>query len=242
VLGISAALFGFLYGSVFGLEELIPALWHHPQADIMGTLLTAVAVGVCVVLTAMVFNIINSFRRKDWGEMLFSPNGAAGVVFYGMVLLTAARVMLLGQGVGVISVVLIVLPLILVALKEPLEKRLRGEHVKPEGGVVMYGLGLVLELVEVLLSYATNTISFIRVGAFAISHAGMMAVVLMLAKTANDTHNPLVMIIGNILVIGIEGFLVGIQVLRLDFYELFSRFYRGGGQPFTPYRQKAIHK
>ena len=97
-----------------------------------------------------------------------------------------------------------------------------------------YAVENLFELFEVLLSYITNTISFVRVGAFALNHAGMMLAVYILAQTAAGTHNPVVLVLGNILVIGLEGLIVGIQVLRLEFYEIFSRFYSGEGKEYKP--------
>ena len=73
-----------------------------------------------------------------------------------------------------------------------------------------------------------------RIGAFALSHAGMMSVVFILAHTSHNSNNLIVVIVGNAFIIGMEGFIVGIQVLRLQFYEMFSRFYDGDGKEFTP--------
>jgi len=103
-----------------------------------------------------------------------------------------------------------------------------GRKKKPVGEFIIEG---VIELFENALTYITNTMSFLRVGGFILSHAGMMLVVSILSK--GFTNIP-AMIIGNILVIGIEGFIVGIQVLRLEFYEMFSRYYKGGGAAFKP--------
>ena len=91
------------------------------------------------------------------------------------------------------------------------------------------------ELFEVLLSYFSNTLSFVRVGAFAVSHAAMMEVVLMLAGAETGDMSLPVIILGNLFVCGMEGLIVGIQVLRLEYYELFSRFYRGSGRAFEPF-------
>ena len=93
----------------------------------------------------------------------------------------------------------------------------------------------VFELFEVCLSYFSNTLSFVRVGAFAVSHAAMMEVVLKLAGAEAGPPNWLVVVLGNLFVCGMEGLIVGIQVLRLEYYELFSRFYRGTGREFKPY-------
>ena len=90
------------------------------------------------------------------------------------------------------------------------------------------------ELFEVCLSYVTNTMSFLRVGAFVLVHAGMMQVVFVLANMFGPTGYIITVILGNILVCGLEALLVGIQVLRLEYYEMFSRFYLGDGRPFKP--------
>lgn len=108
------------------------------------------------------------------------------------------------------------------------------EHEKPKskktvGSFIIEG---VIELFESCLSYLTNTMSFLRIGGFILSHAGMMLVVSVIAGNAGESI--VVYIIGNIIVIGMEGFLVGIQALRLEFYEIFSRFYKGSGTPFSP--------
>ena len=97
------------------------------------------------------------------------------------------------------------------------------------------------ELFEVLLSYFSNTLSFVRIGAFAVSHAAMMSVVLTLAGAENGgSPNWVVVVMGNLLVCVLEGLIVGIQVLRLEYYEMFSRFYKGSGKEFVPflYRSK----
>lgn len=106
---------------------------------------------------------------------------------------------------------------------------------KISGGVGMFITQGIFELFEVLLSYFSNTLSFVRVGAFAVSHAAMMQVVLMLAGAEVGDPNWGIVIGGNLFVCGMEGLIVGIQVLRLEYYELFSRFYRGSGRAFEPY-------
>ena len=103
-------------------------------------------------------------------------------------------------------------------------------------GKGMFFVQTFFEMFEVLLSYFSNTLSFVRIGAFAVSHAAMMEVVLMLAGAENgNAGNMVVIVIGNIFVCGLEGLIVGIQVLRLEYYEMFSRFYKGNGREFKPY-------
>lgn len=104
------------------------------------------------------------------------------------------------------------------------------EH-KSVGSFITEG---IIELFESCLSYITNTMSFLRIGGFILSHAGMMLVVNVLAGDELTVGYFIAQILGNLFVIGVEGFLVGIQVLRLEFYEIFSRFYKGDGKPFKP--------
>ena len=98
-----------------------------------------------------------------------------------------------------------------------------------------YSVQSFFELFEMCLSYVTNTMSFLRVGAYILVHAGMMLVVFTLADMVGGAVGyTLVVIIGNGIVMALEALLVAIQVLRLDYYEIFSRFYIGEGRPFTP--------
>ena len=95
-----------------------------------------------------------------------------------------------------------------------------------------------LDSTPITLSYFSNTLSFVRIGAFAVSHAAMMEVVLMLAGAENGSPNWIVIILGNLFVCAMEGLIVGIQVLRLEYYEMFSRFYKGSGRKFEPFCSK----
>jgi V/A-type H+/Na+-transporting ATPase subunit I len=64
-------------------------------------------------------------------------------------------------------------------------------------------------------------------------HAGMMLVVTSLMTMVGGSGSILVLVFGNIFVMGLEGMIVGIQVLRLEFYEMFSRYYEGNGVAFN---------
>lgn len=129
---------------------------------------------------------------------------------------------------------LIVLPLIVILFREVLGGFMEGKpDWKPEhwGETIMQNL---FEVFEFILSYLTNTISFIRVGAFVLVHAGMMSVVFTLAEMFSGVGFAIVVLIGNAFIIALEGLLSGVQSLRLEFYEMFSRFYNGSGHPFIP--------
>ena len=243
--GFFSTIFGFLFGSFFGFEDVLPALWLRPSEakttlPFIGTLNTvfivAVAIGMGVILCMMLLNIINRLRLGKSGEALFDTNGAAGLVFYGMAVLT---IMLFMSGhslpAGIILGIFFIVPLLLIFFKEPLSRMLEHKKETEKNGIGMFIVQGFFELFEVLLSYFSNTLSFVRVGAFAVSHAAMMSVVLMLAGAeGTGSINWAVVVLGNIFVCGMEGLIVGIQVLRLEYYELFSRFYTGDGRAFAP--------
>ena len=245
--GLSGAVFGCVYGSVFGFEDLLPGFKIMEESTLSGLgvvsnvlllLVASILLGVFMLLLVMVINICNGVRQKNYEKILFGPNGAAGIVFYAGVLIAGASA-LLGVDLVTPAYVLgvLVLPLALMLLRQPLSKLLAREAdwYKFSVGEVL-GTGF-FELFETLLSYLTNTLSFMRVGAYAITHVGLMLVVHMLAELSGGVGGPAgiaVLILGNLFVMGFEGLLVGIQVLRLEFYELFGRFYDDGGVAFAP--------
>ena len=245
--GVFSTIFGFMFGSVFGFEDVIQPLWLRP-IDHMTTLpfvgklntvfIVSIAFGMGLIVIAMVLHIINAFREHDTQSTWFDPNGVAGLVFYGSV---AAVVILFMSGrptpAGIGLSVMFGVPLLLILFKEPLTNRLKKKKEKIKEGKVMFFVEGFFELFEMLLSYFSNTLSFVRIGAFAVSHAAMMEVVLMLAGVESGNTNWVVVVLGNLFVCLMEGLVVGIQVLRLEYYEMFSRFYKGSGRKFEPYNK-----
>ena len=245
-IGVSSAIFGFFYGSVFGFETLLApvhrvlfgrdALIHVMAPSSTNLILMgAIAVGVAIIIASILMNIYLGFRERNLERAVFSNNGIAGLVFYLAVAYGAVSTLLLGNNVftPLYIVTLIVLPLVVVFFKEPLGHLLHKKKMFPDG----FGSFFVesfFEMFEVLLSFVSNTMSFLRVGGFVLSHAGMMAVVMTLSSMVSAGASPVVIIIGNLFVMGLEGLIVGIQVLRLEFYEIFSRFFEGDGKPFAP--------
>lgn len=240
VAGVWSVIFGFLYGSFFGFEEVLPAVWMKPMDNIMTTLMLAIGFGAALILVAMALNIINAIKAKDYGRLLFHQSGVAGLICYGFVVL-CALLFVTGNGLPatIIIGIAVGVPLIAILLKEPLSHLVeRKSQIFPEGSKVMFFVEALVEGFDVVLSYATNTISFVRVGAFALSHAGMMGVVMTLAGLEKGSPNWIVIVFGNLLVAGLEGLIVGIQVLRLEYYEMFSRFYTGSGKPFISFNKR----
>lgn len=249
--GISSSIFGAFYGSVFGFEELLNPFYENvlglpgKPIEVMApentnlVLIAAVALGVLLICSSILIDIILSLKKRDWERALLSSNGVAGFLFYGAILFGAVMLFVSGKNLFSMAYVLwlILLPLVLILFKEPLGMLLEGHskaEAMPHDGMGNYVMVGFFELFEVVLSFFSNTMSFLRVGGFVLSHAGMMAVVFTLSEMVGSTGSPFVIVIGNLFVIGLEGLIVGIQVLRLEFYELFSRYFDGDGKPFSP--------
>lgn len=235
--GISGALVGIAYGSVFGFEDLLPFGFHvlESSANTNTALQFSIYIGLAILTVVMIMNIISGLRRRDYAKALFGQNGFAGLVlFYGVMFILLPMLGYLSISLpGWALILMIVLPLMLIVMREPLGKLVAGDpDWKPEsfGSFLVQNL---FELIEVVLSYVTNAVSFMRIGIFVISHAAMMGVVFMLAG-GHENPNMVVVAIGNVFVMALEALLVAIQVLRLNFYEMFGRFYDGDGREFTP--------
>lgn len=233
--GIFSMIFGILYGSVFGFEDLIHPIWMNPMKNIQSALIVSISFGIGLIILTMILNIINGIRSKDWERVLLSPSGIVGLIFYSSVLI-AALLAILGKPIPAawILIIIIGIPLVIIGLQKPIGNAMKKKKLI-EGSKGNFFIEAFFELFEIILNYITNTISFVRVGAFALSHAGMMFVVMELADIASGSPNWLMVILGNLLVMGLEGLIVGIQVLRLEYYELFSRFYTGDGREFKSY-------
>lgn len=238
-IGVFSIIFGCLFGSVFGSEEILtPFFMPMKSTNTMPLLLAAIGIGVLLIIISMSFNVYINAKKKNWGEFLFSQNGVAGLAFYICVILLAINALgKLGLPLGTPYIVVgIVLPILLIFLKEPLNRKMQGYKMFPEGFGSFFTEGF-FELFDVVLTFITNTMSFLRVGGFVLSHAGMMLVVYTLAEMIGGVGYWITLVLGNAFVMCLEGMIVGIQVLRLEFYEMFSRYYEGNGKPFISMKE-----
>ncbi|MGI6084548.1 MAG: V-type ATP synthase subunit I [Acetivibrionales bacterium] len=239
--GISSTVFGFVYGSVFGNEEILAPVWLSPlhgKSNINTILYVAVGYGAFTIVITMIANMINCIRMRRWGRLLFDKNGLAGLLFYGGIIAVVLIFIRTGKFVltGVALIPVIIIPTLMIFFKEPLENLILGkDHIMPhEKGIYFVESGF--DLFETLLSFFSSTVSFARVGAFALNHAGLSLAVWTLFGMMRGAGGILVVILGNIITIGLEGLIVGIQCMRLEFYEMFGRYYIGEGHEFKPVR------
>ncbi len=243
--GISSAVFGLIYGSVFGFEELLNPMFHalgfhEKPIEVMKPETTqmiiygAVGAGALLVLVSIIMNIFSCIKQKKTAHSVFSSNGVAGILFY----LSVFSLLFL-ENAQTFAIPVITVTLILMFFCEPLTRLCEKKKPLEDGqGVSDFIMQTFFELFETVLSYVTNTMSFLRVGAFILVHAGMMKVVFTLAEMSSGAPYVIILIVGNALVLCLEALLVGIQVLRLEFYEMFSRFYTGEGEAYAPVSEK----
>lgn len=234
--GIASMIFGVLYGSIFGNEEIIPAIFMRPMENIQTMLIYGIAIGVILILLAMLLNIRNGIKNKNKKKIFFDTNGLAGLIFYVSVLTAGVYFILKGKmiaSLGILSI-FIIIPLLAIMFKDTIAQKAFKEEIKEKSSL----FEKVFNVVEILLSFASNTISFVRISAFAINHVGLCMAIYILSDMFSGTGSIAVTIFGNVLVIVLEGLIVGIQVLRLEYYELFSRFYTGDGKEYKPLREK----
>lgn len=224
--GLSSTLFGFLYGSIFGYEHVLPALWISPLSDPILMLKLAFAWGVGFILLATLITIRNNLVDHRYGEALFDNKGVAGLLLY-LGMLFAGYRWVATANFGWLEQIALLLPLstILIYKWQHIEAPL-GERV----------LVVAIEGFESLMTYISNTLSFLRVAAFSLNHVALAVAVFTLADMMGSTGHWITVVLGNLFILILEGGIVIIQVLRLEYFEGFSRFFRGDGREFRPVR------
>jgi V/A-type H+-transporting ATPase subunit I len=238
--GLSAMAFGLLYGSVFGIDDLIPALWQRPMTNITNIIMITIGGGATLLSVANILSIINFGRKKQWAHMLFNGKGLAGLILYWSILALVLSIIVktFPISTSIITAITIV-SAFLVFTSRLIERLVSKEKPLFENGAFTFFIQSFFELFETLLSFFSNSLSFVRVGAFAVAHAGLSSVFFILAEMVSPGKGFgywLVIIIGNLFILGFEGMIVSIQTLRLQYYEFFSKFFSGGGKRYTPFQ------
>ncbi len=238
--GGAAAAFGLLYGSVFGSEKVIGALCGRPL-DNIGALLTVVlGFGIGMISLGLIINIVNRVSQRRYLEGLMGQYGLVAFVFYWGAIGLALRGLV--EGVGAVTggqvLLFVVLPLVLLMLREPLAM-LFSRRPATAGGVAEAILAGLVEVIEVVTGFLTNTVSFVRVGAFALAHAGLCLATFAVADALRGSAGGTLwawtaIVLGNLVIVALEGLVVTIQSMRLEYYEFFSKFFSGEGRAFQP--------
>lgn len=224
--GLSSTLFGFLYGSIFGYEHVLPALWLSPLSDPILMLKLAFGWGVGFILLATLITIRNNLVEKRYGEALFDNKGVAGLMLYLGMLFAGYRWITTGS-FGWVEQIALLLPLFTILVY-------KWQHIEAPLGERI--LVVAIEGFESLMNYISNTLSFLRVAAFSLNHVALAVAVFTLADMMGSTGHWITVVLGNLFILILEGGIVIIQVLRLEYFEGFSRFFRGDGREFRPMR------
>ncbi|MES9993898.1 MAG: V-type ATPase 116kDa subunit family protein [Candidatus Thiodiazotropha sp.] len=222
--GLSSILFGFLYGSIFGYEHILHAIWIAPLTDPLYMLTVALLWGIGFIILVTLLNILNHLMTGDRIGALFGDNGLLSLLLYAGLLGTGYSFYAEGS-VGLFWGTLAVLTLIGIFAHKLVEQEAAiGERI----------LVAFIETFETITGYASNTLSFLRVAAFSLNHVALAIAVFTLANMMGDLGHWITVVLGNVFILVLEGLIVAIQVLRLEFYEGFSRFYSGDGKAFKP--------
>ncbi|MCL2163433.1 MAG: hypothetical protein FWH55_03350 [Oscillospiraceae bacterium] len=232
--GASSIVFGFVYGSVFGYENIIPGV-IYPMENQFTLLIGGVVIGVMFMTVGIVMNILNGLKEKNLGRMLFDRNGVVGLVFYWALIVFSAYYVISGRALAPVFVMMILIgaPFLAMFFREPIERLMEKKRFLPDKKG-MFFVEAAFDMIDMLLSVVSNTVSFIRIGAFALNHVGLFVAFHILSDMAGNMGGIIVNIIANVLIIALEGLIVWIQCLRLEYYELFGKFYKGGGKEYKP--------
>lgn len=235
-LGISSIIFGLLFGSIFGFEDIIPAVLIRPMENIPSMLLWAIVFGCVFLIHGFILGIVNRLKKRDIERGIFGKEGIAGFLFYiSALLIVAGKLLNLAFLQSSQLIVILLIMLLSILLKEPLANIMIGKRPLFKDGAKDYFVEGIFEIFEVVLSMFSNTLSFIRVGAFALNHVGLFIAFAALASMMRSfVGSIMILVIGNVIIIALEGLIVFIQGLRLQYYELFSKYYDGAGIPFQP--------
>ncbi len=234
--GLSAAVFGLIYGTVLGTPRL-PALWLRPAENITSILVAALVVGIVLLNVGFGLYLYTNWRTRNWSRFLLDSNGLAGVAL-DRALLGGGIALWLGILTPALWGLLVLAPAAVLFLREPLRRWQSEGRLRPHGSWGEYAVLAFFELFETVISFAGNSLSFVRLGAFAVAHEGLSQVVLLMAGLSGGL-GWLVILLGTIFIVAFEGLIVGIQTLRLEYYEFFGKFFRGDGRAFKPLRLPA---
>jgi len=224
--GLSSIFFGVLFGSVFGYKELLPAVWMSPLYNPILMLQLALGWGVLFLSLACVLTIYNRLAIREPMAAVFGPHGVVNLIFY-LGLVWGAVSLAMTGAFGTIPAGLVIAALAALAAYN------WGHMHAPIGEKILV---VLIETLETVLGYLSNTLSFLRVAAFSINHVALMIAVLTLAGMMGTVGSILMIIFGNIFVMVLEAVIVTIQVMRLQYFEGFSRYFSADGREFAPLR------
>ncbi|MGB5151252.1 MAG: V-type ATPase 116kDa subunit family protein [Mycobacterium sp.] len=229
--GLAAIVFGLLYGEFFGPTGVVPVLWLAPLDEPVTLLAFALAAGAVFLAAAQIIGTINRWREGGWPLALSAPSGIAGAALLG--------------GLGLIAL----------GVNGHLSWLILAGALVMAGGVALAYIGFLaaaggggsgitqasVEVFDAVMRVGANLVSFTRLAAFGLTHAALGKIVwdgtagLWRSGGILVAAAVIVFVVGNVLAFSLEALVAGVQALRLEYYELFSRIFAGEGRPFRPW-------
>ncbi len=259
--GAASIVGGVLFGSYFGIRLFKP-VWFDFHGivsgepfgsshikDIFNILEISVYFGIVVITAGILFNWVNLLRQRQILKLFLDKSGIVGGWFFWGGVYVAGYMVKHGYREfpgAFLLFILVGLPALLMFLKAPLQYAHDGKKFTLMTPLTFL-MEWVVELLELFSGYLSNTLSFMRVAGLGIAHASLMIAFFQIARMANGQNaGPpytiwyfLVLLLGNVLVIGLEGLSAGIQALRLNYYEFFTKFFHGSGEAYSPISLKS---
>ncbi len=227
--GISSSLFGILYGSAFGKEIFHPLLFS-PMKSIKPLLILSIGIGIAVITIGFIIKLLSSVHRENLEQIIFDEEGILSFSTYWLSLGILIKALVFKMNVKLELLILLIL--LLASFFYAFRKTKQAATS-------------LIDAVRILLENLINTLSFMRLGAFALAHGALFFAIFTIAESVKTLKGGtliywIVVVLGNLLVVALEGLIVTIQALRLNYYEFFKKFYRGGGRPFKPFKLEVL--
>ncbi len=258
--GVASMVTGVLYGSCFASERLLVPIERVLTKLVFGTprdrfislmptegidrLLAffgfTLAIGAVINSLGLIINIFNKIHQKDLHRGIFSKTGLVGALFFWYSLALGIRIIVFKGKILSFDLPILFVLLVLIFWGEPLARWIEGKRPLFPEGIFPFFMEGIVEVLESVSYYISNSVSFLRVGAFALSHTVLSLIVFQIAELMQSLpgslfFQALIVLIGNALILVLEGLIVTIQVIRLHYYEFFSKFFTESGTPFKPF-------
>ena len=230
--GISSEIFGILYGSFFGYE--FKSLWIKPLSSILQIFKLSIAFGVVMISLGILLNVANAMKDKDYLKVLFDKAGLIAGIIYWTGIAIIAKLLVYRNAFQPIYLIIILACALLLFFKPVIEFFIK----KKKENLFTSFIESTIDILEIIMGYLANTVSFIRIAAFALAHTGLFLSIFELSRllkgVGGGSVSFLIIFFGNVLIILLEGLVVSIQSLRLSYYEFFSKFFVSGKRLYKP--------
>ena len=230
--GLASMIFGWMFGSFFGYDDVIKPLIFRPFNRINTFLVIGIIIGVAIITLGIILNFINRTRKKDYFELFFGQWGVLSGLFYWMTLAVAVAAILkfnVNWNLYLLVSVVIFIPIV---FKDKVYALIAKPKEKTESALAENAFSVI----DILMTYFSNSVSFIRVAAFGLNHTALMLAIFQIAALLPKSSTVPDLIGGNLFVLLLEGMVVGIQIMRLEYYEFFTKFYNGTGYFYKPFK------